>query len=106
MCIPPNTMSNQYFGKDECGKYCSLRLDEALCGGRITRDEVNSFFFALHKDVGVGCLLECKVVGGFLCSLLTIMILGAILPSSMTWIAVFLAMFALCGCVYGIIRTK
>ena len=49
-------MCNQYLAKDKCctGKYSSLRFDEALAGGRITRPEIDDFLFKLHEENGTG----------------------------------------------------
>ncbi len=80
--IPPNTYDCLYFARDDCCKYSSLRFDEQLANGRITRFEVDNFLRDLHQKVGSGfskrtcCCCVLYLILMFFCFFVLSLVLG------------------------------
>ena len=49
--IPMGDMNNVYLAADDCYNFTSLRFDEGLYHGRISRLEVDQFLFDLRNHV-------------------------------------------------------
>jgi len=46
-----NDHQNQYLFRDDCGKFSSVRFDQGLVIGKITRQEVDDLLHRVHKEV-------------------------------------------------------
>ena len=50
--IPANDSQNQYVSRDDCNKFSSLRFDQGLVRGKLTRQEVDDMLHRVHSEVG------------------------------------------------------
>ena len=96
---PPSDQNNIFFGR-ECNKFTAINFDEALCGGRIMRPEVENFVNQVnHKDNFGWCkkiLPIWYIIGYFLMYILILLNGGDSQGWEIVLIGVFLIGLVIC----------